>query len=255
VTEQACDPSVSLRELSSYETIRPRLYILSDIRLLCEGIALALAQHPSVLVVGSSDLATEPTQIAGLRPDVLLLDIATPGGLGIAGPVRQILPDVKTVAIAVSDVEQEVITCAEAGVSGFVSRNGSAQDVVTAVHCAVRGELVCSPRTAALMFNRIAVLAAKQHGSANGHTLTRREHEIVSLLNEGLSNKEIARRLRIQNATVKNHVHSILGKMDVRRRGEVAWQFRRDHLRRSGSATLSGNAGAGMDLVGHSPSD
>jgi DNA-binding NarL/FixJ family response regulator len=237
VPENAGDPSASLRQdLSEGTGIRPRLYILSDIRLLCEGIVLALAQHPSVLVVGSSDLATPPTRIAELRPDVLLLDIAAPGGLGLAGPVRQILPNIKTVAIAVSEVEQEVITCAEAGVSGFVSRNGTAQDVVTAVHCAVRGELVCSPRTAALLVNRVAALSAEPGRNSTSHELTRREHEIVSLLNEGLSNKEIARALKIQNATVKNHVHSILGKMQVQRRGEVARHFRRARLRGAVSA-------------------
>lgn len=228
--EKAADPSNSLRGDPSPEAVRPRLYVLSDIRLLREGIVLALAQNLSVLVVGSSDLAMSPDRIVELRPDVLLLDIATPGGLGVARSIRHTLPDIKIVAIAVSEVEQEVITCAEAGVSGFVSRNGSAQDLVTAVHCAVRGELVCSPRTAALVFNRMAILAAKPERSADSHTLTRREHEIVSLLNEGLSNKEIARTLRIQNATVKNHVHSILSKMHVRRRGEVAWQFHRARL-------------------------
>lgn len=223
MTETAGDPSASFPQNSA----PPRLYILSDICLLREGIVLALAQQPSVLVVGASDLSAPPARIAELRPDVLLLDIATPGGLGLARPVREMLPDVKTVAIAVSEVEQEVIACAEAGVSGFVSRNGSAQDVVTAVHCAVRGELVCSPRTAALIVNRMAILSAKPDHSASSHTLTRREHEIILLLNEGLSNKEIARALRIQNATVKNHVHSILSKMQMRRRGEVAAQFRR----------------------------
>jgi len=87
----------------------------------------------------------------------------------------------------------------------------------------VRNELVCSPRIAALLFSRIAAIGSERsHGSA----LTRREHEIVSLMTQGLSNKEIARQLRIQNATVKNHIHSILGKLHVRRRGEVAARIR-----------------------------
>jgi two-component system nitrate/nitrite response regulator NarL len=130
-------------------------------------------------------------------------------------------PDLKIVAIAVSDIEQEVVACAEAGVSGFVSRNGSIQDLVTAVHCAMRNELVCSPRITALLFSRVAsIRSERSHAPGNG-ALTRREHEIVSLMTQGLSNKEIARQ-RIQNATVKNHIHSILAKLHVRRRGEVA---------------------------------
>jgi two-component system, NarL family, nitrate/nitrite response regulator NarL len=86
----------------------------------------------------------------------------------------------------------------------------------------MRNELVCSPRIAALLFSRVAVIGSERsHASDNG-ALTRREHEIVSLMTQGLSNKEIARQLRIQNATVKNHIHSILAKLHVRRRGEVA---------------------------------
>ena len=222
-------PSASLGEESAHDArvIRPRLFILSDVRLLCDGLVLALSQQSSVVVVGSSDLSTSPTKIAELRPDVLLLDIAMPGALNIAPPLRQALPNLKIVAIAVAEVEQEVIACAEAGVSGFVSRQGSAQDVVAAVHCAVRGELVCSRRTAAVLFSRLGALSSKRGKSLNNGTLTRREYQIVSLVNEGLSNKEIARQLRIQNATVKNHIHSILSKLQVRRRGEAAAQLRR----------------------------
>jgi DNA-binding NarL/FixJ family response regulator len=86
----------------------------------------------------------------------------------------------------------------------------------------MRNELVCSPRIAGMLFRRIAANGSERsHGPDNG-ALTRREYEIVSLMTEGLSNKEIARQLRIQIATVKNHIHSILAKLHVRRRGEVA---------------------------------
>lgn len=119
-----------------------------------------------------------------------------------------------------------MLACAEAGVSGFVSRNGSIHDVVTAVHCAVRNELVCSPRIAALLFSRVAAAGSKRLVDRDNDALIRREHEIVSLIMQGLSNKEISRQLRIQNATVKNHIHNILSKLQVRRRGEVAARIR-----------------------------
>jgi len=166
---------------------------------------------------------------------VVLLDVGTPGGLDMLLAFRQALPDLKIVAIAVADVEQEVVACAEAGVSGFVSRNGSIQDLVTAVQCAVRNELVCSPRIAALLFSRIAAIGSERNHGRDNNALTRREHEIVSLMTQGLSNKEIARQLCIQNATVKNHIHSILGKLEVRRRGEVAARIRASVLLRRGA--------------------
>jgi DNA-binding NarL/FixJ family response regulator len=209
---------------------RPRLFILSDVRLFCEGLVLALSHEPTVMVVGSSDLSESPTRIAELYPDVLLLDVARPGSLEACLPLRQVLRDVKIVAFAVAEMDREVIACAEAGVSGFVSKRGSAEDLVAAVHRALRRELLCSPRTAALLFSRMAVFPPQRDTVAGANILTRREHEIVVLVEKGLSNKEIARLLRIENATVKNHVHSILTKLQVRRRGEAAAQIRRAYV-------------------------
>ena len=186
---------------------------------------LSLSQQPSVIIVGSAELTVASAQLADLQPDVVLLDVGSRGGLDMPPHFREVMPDVKIVAIAVNDVEQEVLACAEAGVSGFVSRNGSIQDVVAAVHCAVRSELVCSPRLAALMFSRLAT-GARRTAEPDAGALTRREHEIASLMTQGLCNKEIARALRIQSATVKNHIHSILSKLQVRRRGEVAARMR-----------------------------
>jgi len=236
-------------ETPAAPAIRPRVFIASDVRLLCDGLMLSLAQQPSLIVVGAADLTISPAQIAVSRPDVVLLDVGTPGGLDMPLTFRQVLPDLKVVAIAVADVEQEVFACAEAGVSGFVSRNGSIEDVVAAIHCAMRNELVCSPRVAALLLNRIAATRAKRTADCDADALTPREHEIASLMTQGLCNKEIARTLHIQNATVKNHIHSILGKLHVRRRGEVAARMR-------GSALLCRGAPSPQDrhLLG-SPHD
>ena len=206
----------------STQEVRPCVFIVSDVRLLCDGLTLSLSQQRSLMVVGSADLASASARLADLQPHVILLDVGSPGGLDLPPTFRQVLPEVKVVAIAVNDVEQEVFACADARVSGFVSRNASLQDLVAAIHSAMRNELVCSPRVAALLFGRVATMRSESTGERINGGLTRREHEIVSLITRGLSNKEIARQLRIQNATVKNHIHSILGKLQVRRRGEVA---------------------------------
>jgi DNA-binding NarL/FixJ family response regulator len=208
----------------------PRLFIVSDVRLVSEGLALALSQEPSVVVVGSSDLSVSPAGISQFFPNVLLLDVARPSSLDLCRQLRQVLPDVKIVAFAVAEVDREIIACAEAGVSGFVSRKGSIQELVAAVHRAARHELLCSPRTAALLFSRVAVLSPTSGTAVSQNILTRREREIVALIEKGLSNKEIAHVLRIGHATVKNHVHSILAKLQVRRRGEAAAHTRRVDL-------------------------
>jgi two-component system, NarL family, nitrate/nitrite response regulator NarL len=214
----------------------PSVFIVSEVRLLRDGLAMSLSRQPSLTVADSADLTISQTDIAAARPDVVLLDVGTPGGLQALLALRAALPNLKIVAIVVSYIEQEVLACAEAGVSGFVSRDGSIQDLVTAVHCAMRNELVCSPRIAALLFSRVAAVGSERSHASDNRALTRREHEIVSLMTQGFSNKEIARQLRIQNATVKNHIHSILGKLQVRRRGEVAARMRGDLLSRGVSS-------------------
>jgi DNA-binding NarL/FixJ family response regulator len=214
---------------------------------------LSLAQQPSVIVAGAADLSTAPAQIIELAPDVLLLDAGAPAALEAASPCRQALPRLKVVAIAVADVEQDVFACARAGVSGFVSRNGSIQDLVQAIHCAMRNEVACSPRTAALLMSRIAALDAPHSAGTHNAALTRREHEIVSLVSAGLSNKEIARQLHIQNATVKNHIHSILGKLQARRRGEIAARMCASGPRGWGIAALATSPARTAHTSGTSP--
>ena len=208
----------------------PRVFILSAIRLLRDGLVFALSRQPSVKIVGSADATASPHEVSLHGPDVLLLDISSPAMLESSIFFRRAMPDVKIVALGVAEIEPVVLACAKAGVSGFVYPQGSANDVVTAVHSAVRGELICSPRTAGMLLSRISSLAAPGSDAA-GDALTPREQEIMTFVNEGLSNKQIATLLGIRDATVKNHVHSILGKLRVRRRGEAAAQLRQHRPR------------------------
>jgi DNA-binding NarL/FixJ family response regulator len=219
----------------------PRVYILSTIRLLREGLVRALSRHSSIEIIGASDDAVL-NEIVDSRPDVVLLDISNAAALEWSTSLLRVMPDLKIVALGVDEVEPVVLACARAGVSGFVYVQGSANDVVTAVHSAVRGELACSPRTAGMLLNRISSLAETASG-ASGDALTPREQEVMTLVNEGLSNKQIAGLLGIRDATVKNHVHSILGKLRVRRRGEAAAQLRQ----RPRSTAPSAANGRGLD--------
>jgi DNA-binding NarL/FixJ family response regulator len=229
----------------------PRVFILSNIRLLREGLVLALSRQSSIEVVGSSD-ATALNEVADSCPDVMLLDISSPAILESSAFLRRVMPDVKIVALGVAEVEQVVLACAKAGVSGFVYSQGSANDVAAAVHSAVRGELVCSPRTAGMLLNRISSLVGPANDTSDD-ALTPREREVMTFVNEGLSNKQIATLLGIRDATVKNHVHSILGKLRVRRRGEAAAQLRQHRPRgdalpaRPVGRPPAGSNGRGLD--------
>lgn len=201
------------------------VFILSNVRLLCEGLSSCLARQECLRVTGHGDLSTPPEQVIDSGAQVLLVDIATAQGLRRSMDCRALSPALKVVAIAVAEVEQDILACAEAGVSGFVLCDGSIGDVVAAIHNAMRDELVCSPKVAAALFGRLALLSARaavRDPAAGVDTLTPREHEIIRFVGEGLSNKEIARALRIRDSTVKNHMHNVLSKLQIRRRGEIS---------------------------------
>ena len=203
----------------------PRVYIASQVRLYRETLAASLAGHGGLRVAGSGSWAEALDQLATLRPEVLLLDLAASDSLSVPRRAQLICPSIRVVAFAVINVDADVLACAEAGICGYVAQDGSVADVVETVLRAVSGELICSPRVAALLFRRVASLAAGGGVGQVEAPLTAREREIAALLAHGLSNKHIARRLCLANATVKNHVHNILEKLKLKRRGEVGAQF------------------------------
>jgi DNA-binding NarL/FixJ family response regulator len=196
--------------------------IVGDIRLYRDGVASHLASFPQFLIVGTAAGHTGALRLVGERmPNVVLLDMAMPDSLETVRELTERAPNTRIVALAVPEDEGAVIACAEAGVASYVPRHGSLDDLVTAVEGAARDEGRVSPRIAASLFRRLSNLAAERGPGPRGAELTVREREIARLLDEGLTNKQIASRLCIEVATVKNHVHSILEKLGVQRRGEV----------------------------------
>jgi two-component system, NarL family, nitrate/nitrite response regulator NarL len=196
-----------------------RVYILSDVRLYREGLLLALV-HPSLEVVAAraaDDAAM--ANIAQVRPDIVLADAAAVQHHRVVARCRAAAGDVKVLAFGVGE-DGDVVACAEAGAAGYVSREASLQDLVRTIEGLKRGELHQSPSVAALLFRRIGSLAADETPRARAR-LTGREREVMELLGQGLSNKEIGRRLGIRLPTVKNHVHNILEKLQVGRRGQA----------------------------------
>jgi DNA-binding NarL/FixJ family response regulator len=203
-----------------------RVAIVAEVRLYREGLARSLDRIAGLAVVGAAaDRDGALDLVARRNPHVVLVDLAAPDGIGAVRAVASTAAAPKVVALVVSEAGSEVIASAEAGVAGYVTRNQSIEDVVSAMRSAVRNEAACSPRVATALLRRIAVLAggAPPTGAA---PLTAREREILGLIDQGLSNKQIARRLCIQVATVKNHVHSILKKLGATRRGEAAARMR-----------------------------
>jgi two-component system, NarL family, nitrate/nitrite response regulator NarL len=133
------------------------------------------------------------------------------------------LPHAKLLALGVVESRDEAVAHAEAGITACVSREASADHLVDTIHRAACDELV--PPSGTALAQRAATVLGQDAEEPEGR-LTVRELEIVALIDQGLSNKEIARRLCIELATVKNHVHHILEKLRVHRRGEAAARIR-----------------------------
>jgi two-component system nitrate/nitrite response regulator NarL len=200
----------------------PRVYVASEVRLFREGLNGMLVRQGGLEVVGQGSRAEALAELGALRPEVALIDSTGNDCRVFCRQAHLIIPDLRVVAVAVGELDTDVIACVEAGICGYVARDGSVEDVVRAVTCALAGEVLCSPRLAALLFNRLASLSPSRPGEVLGVTLTLREREIAELVTRGLPNKEIARRLRLGYPTVKNHVHNILRKLNLQRRGEIA---------------------------------
>lgn len=209
---------------------RPRAYVVTDVLLYREGLSAHLQNNNQLDFVGAGP-PTEATLVTleRLLPEALILDLAMHEGMDFARRVRERIAQTKIVAFAVSEPDKHVIACAKAGICGYVPKDGTVQDIVLAVLHAVKGELHCTPKFAAMLLGQVAALAPESARSGLEHTarLTSREMEILEQINRGLSNKEIARKLGISSATVKNHVHQLLGKLGVRRRAQ-ALAFLRD---------------------------
>ena len=214
-----------------------RVLIVADVGVHGEALAESLGGDDSCDVVGVAAGPEEAVAtVEEVGPEVVLVDMPTPAGPNAVRTLVAATPEIKVVAVGVPEVEPDVIAIAEAGASGYVAREGSMDDLVAAVESVARGECLLSPEIAAKLFRRVATLAREPRLEPLEERLTVRELDVLRLIEDGRSNKEIATALSIELPTVKNHVHSILKKLEVRRRTEAAARARRlGLLRRVGT--------------------
>lgn len=211
-----------------------RVVVVSPVRLFGEAICAFLQSLDRVEAVQAECNATElEARIAAFHANVALFDITGHDVIAAAKSVRARCPDVTTVAVAVAEVAEEVIACADAGFAAYIPRDASAEEMISIVQLALQGETVCDRRIARSLFEELARRGPMTTSSGPDECLTPREVEIARMLGRGLSNKEIARELHLSVATIKNHVHSALTKLQVESRAQVAnvlldnpWVFR-----------------------------
>ena len=211
-----------------------RVIIVSDVRVVQEGLRALLSQHELVEVVGTVNTARALDQSVHLHPNAALVDAARSDSVGFVKDLVAAAPHCRVVAFGVREsAEEQILALAAAGTAGYVRASADGNDVVGVLERVMRDELPCSPRTAASLYRQVAMLARKGTGAISlggceerGVPLSRRELQIARLIDCGLTNKHIARRLGIETATVKNHLHNMYEKLKVHRRGEAAARVR-----------------------------
>ena len=207
-------------------TVKIHVLIVSDIRLYREALASRLAENDRFAIVGAVGRYAAVREVNRHEPDLVLLDVGEWHGLDLATTLLAKRPKLGIVAIAVPEISGSAITAMLGGFAGFVPRDGSLDDVISEldrVAAVDRNEPITVVAPPLLQPSVVEPILAPR--SRVGE-LTPRECEILEMIELGLSNKEIARKLRIEVGTVKNHVHNILDKMNVRRRNQAAHRVR-----------------------------
>ncbi len=199
-----------------------RVIIASPVRLVREGMVASLRGRKGVVVAGAVDLSPPGVaRIADGEPDVVLVDVGERDPVAVGRLIKAANPRAKLVAFSLDEIDDRVFACAAGGFSGYVPRDSGAEELHRALVDAIEGRMHCAPHIAAAMFNRIAGFLQEPQPPPLP-SLTSRESEILALVEQGRSNKDIARQLAISSATVKNHMHNILQKLQVSRRGQAA---------------------------------
>lgn len=198
------------------------LFLVDDHKLFLSGVQSELTEHfPIVGTAGDVDDAI--TKIRELQPSVVLVDVHMPGGGGVTviTSVLQTNPDVRFLALSVSDSPEDVIAMIRAGARGYVTKSIAPDELADAVRRIAEGDAVFSPRLAGFVLDAFGG-SISPAADPELDQLTPREQEVMRLIARGLAYKQVARKLSISIKTVETHVSSVLRKLQLSSRHELA---------------------------------
>jgi two-component system, NarL family, response regulator LiaR len=206
-----------------------RILLVNEIQLISNVIAVALEDEPDIKVVGQATSVDDALAfIINNDVDVALVSTRLPdlGALQFTRSLSKSNSSIKVLILGLNEVKEQILPFIEAGAVGYLLKDDSVENMIECIRNAQENQAIVSPKMAAVLMSRVVELARllseiKPNGyESNG--LTPREMEVLALIEKGCSNQEIADRLFIEVGTVKNHVHSILEKLEVGNRNDAA---------------------------------
>lgn len=204
-----------------------RILLIEDNRILREGITMMINKHASVMVAGVSNGREDAIKKAhSVKPNVVLMDLglASKNSLDIVRTLKEEIPSIKIIGMGLVASQADIMEFVQSGASGFILKDASMDEVIKTIVAVNNGDTVLPPPMTGSLFLQVVEHAlAKGKRNLNGSIrMTQREKEIIALIVEGMSNKQIAESLNIATFTVKSHVHNILEKLALHSRLQIA---------------------------------
>lgn len=204
-----------------------RLLLIEDNRLLRDGLFSILKAHKDIdIIAASGDGKRTLSKIKQLKPNIVLLDLGlrSQNSLRVVEVVKQDFPLAKIIVMDLAPVQADILQYVKAGANGFILKDASLNDFLITIRSVSEGATILPPLLIDSLFSQIV-----DHAVREGKTklkeavrMTQREREVITLLSEGMSNKEIAHRIHISTYTVKSHIHNIMEKLALHTRLEIA---------------------------------
>lgn len=221
-----------------------RVLIVEEHDLFRTGLALLLGAEPDLEVVGQASGGEMGLRLAlQLQPEIVITDLrlSDMDGIALIGSISSRLPQVRVVALTVAMDDDAITAALSAGACAYLGKDSPAQDIAAAIRAAASGSAWLAPRAAEAVLGRIRSLRPDTEPGHGLDQLSARECDVLKLIAEGLDNSEIADQLEISPNTVKNHVSSILGKLEMPNRVQAAIYAVRSELGRSSGESGSGS--------------
>lgn len=199
-----------------------RILLIEDNRLLRDGIVAMLNEQADMKVVAASGGHDNSMLDArSVRAQVILVDLS---GLEVVASLAKNTPELKVIGMGLIPTQLDIVEFVQAGASGFIMKGATVEEFLATIRSVAHGEKVLPPLLTHSLFSHVVEHALKRgkRELKNAVRMTKREREIISLIAEGLSNKDIARRLNVATYTVKSHVHNVLEKLALHSRLQIA---------------------------------